>query len=154
MFMVNIMDVNNTHAWDNYFAALIGADSNAEAARKSGITEATLGRWKKGSVDPKPRQVVVIARAYNASPVEALIAAGYLHPDDIDQPAQAPRRLQITEFTELELAQELVRRIEAGEMRDELEDDVSGLPEDDVQSRYATAANTDFSADDLDPDTP
>lgn len=66
-------------------------------------------------MQPKPRQVANVARAYGVNPISALIAAGYLEPDDVDLSAMAPRLLQIQEFTELELAQEIVRRIEEGE---------------------------------------
>lgn len=35
-----------------------------------------------GTIDPKPRQVVALARAYGENPLSALIAAGYLSADD------------------------------------------------------------------------
>jgi len=88
--------------------------SGAAIARQTGIPASTISRWFSGEFDPKPRQVVQVARAYGTSPLQALIAADFLSPEDVDLPENTPRQLQIRDFTELELAREIVRRVEEG----------------------------------------
>ena len=46
--------------------------------------------------------------------MKALVAAGFLDESEVDVPAGTPRMLQLRDFTELEIAQEIVRRAEGG----------------------------------------
>lgn len=139
-------------------------------AKRVTASEATIGRWIKGTVGaPEPRTAVELARAYGASPLAALMAAGYLTQDELDSPAESPRLLQLTAFTDLELAQELVRRIEAGGEHPDLEAPIDSLPapavggegddpstktDAELQARYRLAADHSDAEQDLDERTP
>ena len=108
-------NVSETNTWGTYLRAITNGDAGNVIAKKTGVPASTISRWFNGELQPKPRQVAVVSRAYGLNPVAALIQAGYLQPDDVALSVTAPRLLQIQDFTELELAQEIVRRIEEGE---------------------------------------
>lgn len=56
-------------------------DPHAAIAERIGTSAATVGRW--GRVGRPPAEwVIKIARAYEADPVRALLAAGYLTSED------------------------------------------------------------------------
>lgn len=109
------MNVNETTPWAIYLRALSDNATNASISITTGIPAPTLSRWFTGDYEPKPRQVVQVAHAYKANPLSALVAAGYLDADEVDLAMVAPRRLQLREFTELEIAEEMVRRIAEGQ---------------------------------------
>ncbi|MBM7504220.1 helix-turn-helix domain-containing protein [Agromyces aurantiacus] len=100
------------HSWAEYVRAVAGRDSGREVALKTGSSESAISRWKSGYSVPDPRQVVTIARAYNRNPVEALIAAGYLTADEASIPMTQP---SLRDFSDLELAREMLRRAAAAE---------------------------------------
>lgn len=122
MFAVNVRPVKNTHTWSEYLAAIAPGDNNARIAATTGASEATVGRWVKGLVTPAPDQVTAVARAYGQSPLVALVAAGYVQESELEMVHALPRLLLLSEFSDLELAQELVRRIEDGAAHPDLED--------------------------------
>lgn len=103
-----------TPTWPEYLSAITDGAPGARIAEKTGIPESTISRWFSGKAEPRPKQVVAVARAYGQSPLQALIAAGYLDADELDIPAAEPRRLQIRHFTDLEMAEETLRRIREG----------------------------------------
>ncbi len=107
--------VNDLVKWSEYVRAIAGEDTGKTIALRSGIAESTISRWLSGQVPARvPRAVVQLARAYNSSPLQALVAAGYLDASELDLAVETPRRLQLRDFTELELAEEMVRRIADG----------------------------------------
>lgn len=110
-----VITVNETLTWPAYLRIIAGTDTGVQIAKRAGVPSSTVSRWLDGSANPRPQQVVKLARAYGAHPLQALIAAGYLEDGDVDLPVVAPRKLQLREFTELELAQEVLRRVEEGE---------------------------------------
>lgn len=107
--------MTETVTWPTYLRIITDGAPGVEIAKHAGVPNSTLSRWLDGSAHPRPKQVVKVARAYKVDPLQALIAAGYLEPGEVDMAAIAPRKLQLREFTELELAEEMVRRIAEGE---------------------------------------
>jgi transcriptional regulator with XRE-family HTH domain len=103
-----------TNGWPTYLESITRGDSGARIALLAGIPESTISRWRSGTYMPKPTHVVAIARAYGVNPIEALVGAGLIEEGDLDVADVAPRRLQLREFTDLELAQEMVRRVADG----------------------------------------
>lgn len=101
--------------WPTYLRVITDGAAGVTIAERSGIPASTISRWLSGEFDPKPRQVVQVARAYGVSALEALIAAKYLTAEEVDLAATTPREFQLREFTELEIANEIVRRIAEGE---------------------------------------
>lgn len=117
----NLMGVKRPVTWPEYVNAAAGDARGADIAAKASVSESTVSRWRSGQVRPDPDQVERFARAYELDPREALRIAGYFAADDMEGLAEAhrrdglPRALQLRDFTDLELAQEMVRRIAAGE---------------------------------------
>lgn len=98
------------NSWSRYMDATSHGDLNTVIAHKVGVDPATIGRWRTGAVDPKPRQVVEYARAYGQSPLAALIAAGYLTQEEIELPINIPN-VSVADFDDLTLAEELLSRV-------------------------------------------
>lgn len=109
-FRSTVFAVTKT-SWGTYVQAL--SDSQAEIAERAGVSQPSVSRWLNGGV-PSVELVIKLARSYGMSPVSALVAAGYLEPDEITNPGTRPRAIQLHEFSDLELARETVRRIEEG----------------------------------------
>ena len=109
----------NAQTWAEFLTAVAGPDAptanQSEIARVAGVSTATVSRWVSGDSRPKAEQVIGVARAYNVSPLLALVAAGYLEQSEVEGELDVPRALAIGEFTELELAQEMLRRVDRGE---------------------------------------
>jgi hypothetical protein len=148
--------------WSRFIDATSDGAYNTAIADAIGVDPATVGRWRTGTVDPKPRQVVAYARAFGQGPIAALIAAGYLTDAEVDLPISAPRAYTLDDFSALELAAELVRRLrEDADPRPDAAvaaaspSDVGGLGQDDhtvdlAREVYDLAASSDDSA--VDPD--
>jgi transcriptional regulator with XRE-family HTH domain len=59
-----------------------GNAAQKDIAAATGIDQSSISRWQRGTNTPRAEAVVALARAYGRSPVEALIAAGYLASDE------------------------------------------------------------------------
>lgn len=62
---------------------LIAPDDLTTAARRAGFDKSTMTRWKQGR-KPEPTYAIQLARAYGASPVEALVVLGLIRRDECD----------------------------------------------------------------------
>lgn len=69
--------------WIEYVQRHAHGAKQEEIAAKIGVTSSTVGRWKDRNVQPRANQVVAFARAYGRAPVEALIHAGYITPEEV-----------------------------------------------------------------------
>jgi hypothetical protein len=101
--------MNSKTAWSRYIDSTSLGDMNTAIAEKVNVDPATVGRWRAGSVDPRPRQVVVYARAYGQSPISALIGAGYLTPEEAEVEVSISTTT-LSDFPTTSLAEELLRR--------------------------------------------
>ena len=63
--------------WSRWVDQLIAPDSPARAAERAGFDRSAFTRWSKGA-SADPAFAVKLARAYGASPIEALTAAGLI----------------------------------------------------------------------------
>ncbi|MCQ9384376.1 hypothetical protein [Brevibacterium moorei] len=70
--------------WTNWMRETSGGASNADIARTTGRSYVTVSKWR--TVTPSVESVIAFADAYGASRAEALVAAGYLRPDDLTGP--------------------------------------------------------------------
>ena len=68
--------------WWRYVVAVTGAATQKDIASATGIDQSSISRWQRGANTPRAEAVVAFARAYDRSPVEALVAAGYLSSDE------------------------------------------------------------------------
>lgn len=86
-----------------------GNMSNRELAKKVGMTVATFYRkWTEDAFVSD--DAITIARAFGRSPIEALVILGSLTEEEA---SKAARGYSLSEYTTLELSQELLRRIQA-----------------------------------------
>jgi len=69
--------------WWQYVATITGNAAQKEIAAATGIDQSSISRWQRGAITPRAEAVVALARAYGRSPVEALVAAGYLSSDEL-----------------------------------------------------------------------
>lgn len=68
--------------WMEYVQRHAHGDKQEDIADKIGVTSSTVGRWKDAGIQPRGEHVVAFARAYGRAPVEALIHAGYIKPEE------------------------------------------------------------------------
>ncbi|WP_286275616.1 helix-turn-helix domain-containing protein [Mycobacterium antarcticum] len=69
--------------WWRYVATVTGNSTQKDIAAATGIDQSSISRWQRGSNTPRAEAVVTLARVYGHSPVEALVAAGYLTSDEL-----------------------------------------------------------------------
>ena len=70
-------------SWWQYVGAVTGNAAQKDVAGATGIDQSSISRWQRGTNTPRAEAVVALARAYGRSPVEALVAAGYLSGDEL-----------------------------------------------------------------------
>lgn len=99
--------------WAAYLNRLIGDRSAADFAKLAGVTDGQLSKWRKSGGGVKAETVIAVARRLGDSPLHALVAVGYLRPEDVAQ-FQAPRQFALDEFSDLELSAEILRRVQEG----------------------------------------
>lgn len=71
--------------WSDYLRS-ITSDNQAEIAARTDVHYSTVSRWLSDDIDPTPRTVIRVARCYGRNPIEALVAVGYLSPDEAELP--------------------------------------------------------------------
>ncbi|MDP9166236.1 MAG: helix-turn-helix domain-containing protein [Actinomycetota bacterium] len=69
--------------WGKYVGTVTGNATQKDIAATTGLDQSSISRWQNGSHTPRAEAVVCLARAYGRSPVEALVAAGYLNSDEL-----------------------------------------------------------------------
>ena len=69
--------------WWQYVLTVTGGAAQKDIAETTGIDQSSISRWQRGTTTPRAEAVVALARAYGRSPVEALVAAGYLERDEL-----------------------------------------------------------------------
>ncbi len=68
--------------WWRYVVTVTGNATQKDIAAATGIDQSSISRWQSGANTPRAEAVVTFARTYRRSPVEALVAAGYLSSED------------------------------------------------------------------------
>ena len=106
----------NDTDWQSYLREI--STNQSEIARATGVHSGTVSRWLAGASRPSATQVIAVARAFDRSPVLALVAADYLTRAEVENEVQLTPGMSLAAFSELEIAEELVRRIEAGQTTD------------------------------------
>jgi transcriptional regulator with XRE-family HTH domain len=69
--------------WWHYVATVTGGAAQKDIAAATGIDQSSISRWQRAANTPRAEAVVALARAYSRSPVEALVAAGYLSSSEV-----------------------------------------------------------------------
>ena len=69
--------------WWRYVQTVTGNAAQKEIATATGIDQSSISRWQRGTNAPSAEAAVALARVYGRSPVEALVAAGYLSSSEL-----------------------------------------------------------------------
>lgn len=96
--------------WWDYVLQVAPGEGQAEIARRVGVDRSAITRWRNGA-GADARFAIKFARAYGRPPVEALVAAGLLEPEEADVTTV---RAHAGDLSNRELIAELDRRLEAG----------------------------------------
>ncbi len=149
--------------FDEYLKHLTDDASYRAIAERAQLEPSKLTRQLKGEL--KVQTVVAVTRAYGGNLLRAFVAAGFITEDEATSMAALSG---IEKATDRELAEEILRRVRANEndhpvLTEPLgesfdvsgaDEDLTEMAEDRLKSRYATAANTDESAEGLNQETP
>ncbi|WP_309129449.1 helix-turn-helix transcriptional regulator [Microbacterium sp.] len=120
---------NYRQNWAAYLRHMMADRSQAEFAKAIQATDGQLSKWLSGSTGVTAEKVITIARLLGDSPVHALGRVGWLNVSELT-PFRAPRTYGLDEFTDRELAAEIVRRIDAGEAGQALTEPIDATPTD------------------------
>lgn len=102
-----------TETWPEYLRRISGGQTQAQIAERIGIGRLSVCNWLHGKTRPKAETVIMVARVYGRSPIEALLAAGYLEAGEIGQPLEV--RASLRDLAAEEIAAEVRRRLVDGQ---------------------------------------
>lgn len=91
-----------------YFAQLTHDAAINEISNKTGLSVSTLWRQYNKGCEFSAESVIIIARAYDENPVEALVEFGYIRADEM---ANGRTVARLHDASNDELLQELARRL-------------------------------------------
>lgn len=78
-----------------------------ELADRSGVNAATLSRWLAGRTAPSHEQVITFSRGVGLNPIQGLVMAGYVSPEEA---RTTIKELSIEDIDDTVLLDELRRR--------------------------------------------
>ena len=95
--------------WPEYLRRITGGATQGQIAERIGIGRLSVCNWLHGKTRPKAETVIQVARVYQRSPIEALLAAGYLRPDETGRAVEL--RTSLRDIPGEDLAGEIRRRL-------------------------------------------
>ncbi len=98
-----------TETWPEYLRRISGGQTQGQIAEKIGIGRLSVCTWLHGKTRPKAETVILVTRVFGRSPIEGLLAAGYLEPDEAGQPLDV--RSSLADLPAAEIADEVRRRL-------------------------------------------
>lgn len=104
--LVYLCTINDMRSLKEWIEEATGNASWRSIANRLGTTHATA---KRRLQDNTASAVIELAEAYDANPIAGLIAAGLVNETHL---ANYQRRVSLEDYDDLELAQEIVNRIE------------------------------------------
>lgn len=107
----------------DYFLRVTGARSIRAIALAAGLEPSTLGRQLVGSMTAE--SLVAVCRAFDLDLADAFVAAELITDEEANR---LGARVGLAAYTDLELAREIVRRIEEGTAGDSLTGDLPDVP--------------------------
>lgn len=89
--------------WEEWLEHATEGETQAQIAARLGVSRSTVARWShRGVLDPDI--ILALARAYNADPIQGLLAARWLKPQDLNNGGMryvvsyAPTRMLVNEL--------------------------------------------------------
>jgi transcriptional regulator with XRE-family HTH domain len=104
--------------WWRYVVTVTGNAAQKDIAAATGIDQSSISRWQRGTNTPRAEAAVALARAYGRSPVEALVAAGYLSSTELGVVELTTLTGDLTAVSIDSLLSELRRRVLAANPED------------------------------------
>lgn len=95
--------------WPEYLRRITSGQTQAQIADRIGIGRLSVCNWLHGKTRPKAETVLIVARAYSRSPIEALLAASYLAVDELDRAIDV--RTSLRDLSADNIADEVRRRL-------------------------------------------
>lgn len=98
-----------TETWPEYLRRIAAGQTQAQIAARTGVGRLSVCHWLQGKTRPKPETAITVARVYDRSPIEALLAAGFLSHAEVRLPVEtrnSPRHMPAEE-----IAAEVHRRL-------------------------------------------
>jgi transcriptional regulator with XRE-family HTH domain len=109
--------------WTEYVQRVTAGVARKDVAQAAGIDASGISRWINSEQRPRAENVVAFARGLRQSPIEALIAAGYLEPHEASGVIEVMRSRE--ELSDTELLIELGERLAERPTRTQV-DDITG----------------------------
>ena len=101
----------SVETWPEYLRRITGGQTQSMIAERLGVGRLSVCNWLHGKTRPKAETVILVARVFGRSPVEALLAAGFLQVDELHAPVEI--RISPSELSSADLAAEVQRRLAA-----------------------------------------
>ncbi|MCW1957080.1 MAG: helix-turn-helix domain-containing protein [Mycobacterium sp.] len=98
-----------TETWPEYLRRITGGQTQSQIAERVGVGRLSVCHWLHSKTRPKPETAMAVARVYDRSPIEALLAAGYLDPTEVRLPVDS--RSSPQDLPAEEVAAEVRRRL-------------------------------------------
>ncbi|TCJ23800.1 XRE family transcriptional regulator [Microbacterium sp. PI-1] len=97
------------HSWSTYFNGITEHATGSSIAQRLGVSGSKVSYWRRGERPPTPREAAHIARTFGRSPLEGLVAAGYLTAEDLSEDVSVVAHT-LADYSDVELAEEMLRR--------------------------------------------
>ena len=110
--------------WTEYVQRVTAGVARKDVAQAAGIDASGISRWINSEQRPRAENVVAFARGLQQSPIEGLIAAGYLEPHEVSGVIEVMRSRE--ELSDTELLIELGQRLLAERPARSQVDDITG----------------------------
>lgn len=102
-------DSEPVESWPEYLRRIARGQTQAQIAARIGIGRLSVCNWMHGKTKPKAETAIAVARSYQRSPIEALLAAGFLEPAEVGIAIES--RASLHDFPLAQLADEVARRV-------------------------------------------
>ncbi len=101
--------IASTENWPEYLRRITGGATQVQIAQRIGIGRLSVCNWLQGKTRPKAETAIAVARVYQRSPIEALLAAAYLDGREIGGPVEV--RVSTRDLAAADIASEVQRRL-------------------------------------------
>jgi transcriptional regulator with XRE-family HTH domain len=101
-----------TEKFPEFLMRITNGAAQVQIARSAGVDPGTVSRWTTGRGAPSPESVIEVCRFFKHSPVEGLIAAGYIDAAELKGVVKVAS--SIAEISDGELLAEINRRFKHG----------------------------------------
>lgn len=107
----------HNETWPEYLQRVTDGVPRKDIARAADLDPSGVSRWITGTTArPKAEKVVAFARGLRLNPIEALVAAGYLDPSEVNGVVEIVRTR--SELSDGELVDEIAQRLTRSKFSD------------------------------------